>query len=203
MPSYDPCVTDLSPEPHRPFGTKDWIGLVARLVLGGALVYAASTKITNLDGSVLSVRAYQLPFLSYSMEKTIGYALPVFEMVLGVLILVGLFTRIAGLVGMLTMLVFIMGIASAWARGLSIDCGCFSQGGQTDDPKYLTEIIRDTGFALAGLWLAVRPRTPFSVDNWLFRPISTDFHDSDFNDSEFDDHHDADEDALVGEDTPR
>ncbi|WP_394275553.1 DoxX family protein [Luteococcus sp.] len=192
-------MTDLTPDPHRPFGAKDWIGLLARLVLGGALVYAASTKITNLDGSVLSVRAYQFPFLSYSMEKTIGYALPVFEMVLGVLILVGLFTRIAGAVGLLTMLVFIAGIASAWARGLSIDCGCFSQGGQTDDPKYLTEIIRDTGFALAGLWLAVRPRTPFSVDNWLFRPIPA----PGFHDSEFDDHHDADEDALVGEDTPR
>lgn len=172
--------------------SRDWFGLLARLVLGGALLYAGLTKIGNLEGSVLSVRAYQLDFLPYSLEKAIGYGLPILEIALGLIIIIGLFTRVSAAIGTLMMLVFIAGISQAWARGLSIDCGCFSQGGQTDDPKYLSEIIRDTIFALAGLWLVWRPKSAFSVDNWLFRPITTRFDDID-----------ADEDALVGEDTPR
>ena len=60
-------------------------------------------------------------------------------------------------------MVFIAGIASAWARGLAIDCGCFGSGGQLadgQDPGYLPEILRDLGFlALAG-FLLIWPRTP-------------------------------------------
>ena len=61
---------------------------------------------------------------------------------------------------------FILGIASAWARGLSIDCGCFGGGGEVgaNDTKYPQEIARDVLFAAAGLWLVWRPRTPFSLD---------------------------------------
>ena len=50
------------------------------------------------------------------------------------------------------MLAFVIGIASAWARGLRIDCGCFGGGGQLAagvEPDYLIEILRD--FGLFGL----------------------------------------------------
>ncbi|MEL4356895.1 MULTISPECIES: DoxX family protein [unclassified Luteococcus] len=184
----------------RPTRTaRDWIGLLARLVLGGALLVAGLLKIGNLDGNVLSVRAYQIDFLPYSAEKMIGYGLPVLEIIVGLLLLAGLFTRISALIGALMMLAFIGAIASAWARGLSIDCGCFSQGGQTEDPKYLWEILRDALFALCGAWLVWRPRTPFSVDGWLFRPITGTV---DHTDPELDDI-DPDEDSLVREDPAR
>jgi len=181
------------------WGAKDWTGLLARLVLGGALLYAGLTKIGNLDASVLAVRAYQLEFLPYSLEKAIGYGLPVLEVILGALVLAGVFTRATALVGTLMMLVFIAGIASVWARGLSIDCGCFGGGGQTDDPRYLTEILRDTAFALAGLWLVVRPRSPLAVDNWLFAPVGTSAATPD----DTDETDDAGGAHPAGEDTPR
>jgi hypothetical protein len=69
------------------------------------------------------------------------------------------------------MLVFIAGIASAWARGLSIDCGCFGTGGQVAPgaTRYLEEIVRDAALAVAGVWLVVRPHTWLSVDGLLTR----------------------------------
>lgn len=187
---YDSPVIETETS-HRT--ARDWIGLLARLVLGGALLVAGLLKIGNLDGNVLSVRAYRLDFLPYSAIKAIGYGLPVLEIIVGLLLLLGLFTRVSALIGTLMMLAFIAGISSVWARGLSIDCGCFSQGGETDSPKYLWEIIRDAIFAACGAWLVWRPRSPFSVDGWLFRPITTLTHDT-VNDI------DPDEDALVGED---
>ena len=49
----------------------------------------------------------------------------------------------------------------AWARGLSIDCGCFGGGGAVDGGQtaYGRELLRDTGFLLLAGWLVVRPRT--------------------------------------------
>lgn len=171
-------------------GLYDWIGLLARLVLGGSLLVAGLLKVTNLEANVLSVRAYQLHFIPYELQKAIGYAQPFVEILVGALIVVGLFTRASAALGTLAMLVFIVGIASLWARGLSVDCGCFSKGGATDDPHYLREIIRDTVFALCGLWLLWRPRSRFSADAALFPPIP----ELDF------DQDDHDEPALVGED---
>ncbi|MGO4957724.1 MauE/DoxX family redox-associated membrane protein [Luteococcus sp. Sow4_B9] len=182
-------------------GWKDWVGLVCRLILGGALLYAGLTKVGNLEGNVLSVRAYRIEWLPYSVERVIGYSLPFFEIILGLLLIVGLFTRISGLIGALTMAVFIAAIASAWARGLSIDCGCFSQGGETENPKYLQEIIRDLGFLACGAWLTWRPRTPFSLDGRLFGPLAplTFDHTENFDETDFD----TDEADLVREDKTR
>ena len=68
------------------------------------------------------------------------------------------------------LVLFIAGIASAWARGLRIDCGCFGGDGSLAwdrEPAYLQEILRDLGFLALAAWLALRPRTPVAVDNRL------------------------------------
>ena len=68
---------------------------------------------------------------------------------------------------------FVVGIASAWARGLSIECGCFGGGGGSVEDfaaAYPWEIARDVGLMLASLWLVWRPRTPWALDNVLFGP---------------------------------
>ncbi|HSX68147.1 MauE/DoxX family redox-associated membrane protein, partial [Nocardioides sp.] len=61
-------------------------------------------------------------------------------------------------------------IASAWARGLQIDCGCFGGGGFDADAtsKYPGEIARDLALAAASAWLVVRPRTRLAADSLLF-----------------------------------
>lgn len=143
------------------------VGLLARLILGGVLLVAGSIKVVDLDASVRSVVAYDL--FSYEIAEFIGITLPILEVALGVLLILGLLTRPTAALGGLVMLVFIAGIASAWARGLSIDCGCFGDGGPVSEnqTEYAQEIARDVGLALAGAYLVWRPRTPFSIDNRL------------------------------------
>jgi hypothetical protein len=63
-----------------------------------------------------------------------------------------------------------VGIASAWARGLSIDCGCFGGGGQLGPgrhPNYAPEILRDVGLLLVAAFLVSWPRTRLAIDEWL------------------------------------
>jgi hypothetical protein len=69
--------------------------------------------------------------------------------------------------------VFVAGISSAWARGLSIDCGCFGGGGQLDagqSPSYGSEIARDIGFGALAAFLIAFPVTRLSLDRWLSAP---------------------------------
>lgn len=143
----------------------DLLGTLLRTVLGGVLVVAGALKVTNLPASALAVRAYQL--LPYEVAGYVGYALPVVEIVIGLLLMGGLFTRVAAIAASALMLAFVVGIASAWARGLSIDCGCFGGGGEVgaEQTAYPLELTRDAALLLAGGWLARRPRTAYALDD--------------------------------------
>lgn len=116
-----------------------WLTLIARLILGGVLLAAGALKIGNLQKSAMAVRAYEL--LPVSLANFLGYTLPWVEIGVGLLLITGVLVRISGLIGAVTMLAFIVAIGQAWARGLSIDCGCFGGGGAIDpeDTKYLSE----------------------------------------------------------------
>jgi uncharacterized membrane protein YphA (DoxX/SURF4 family) len=141
-----------------------WLTLLARLILGGVLFAAGALKIGSLQKSAMAVRAYEL--LPVSLANFLGYTLPWIEIGVGLLLIAGVAVRISGLIGAFTMLAFIIAIAQAWARGLSIDCGCFGGGGAIDpeDTKYLSEIIRDIGLLILGIYLYFYPKGRFSVD---------------------------------------
>lgn len=147
---------------------RDHLGLLARLALGVVLLVAGALKIGNPLGAARAVQAYDV--LPFEMARYVGYALPWLEVMMGILLILGLFTRISAWVGTLLMFAFVIGISQAWARGLTIDCGCFGGGGEVTaaETKYGREILRDLGFALCGVWLIVRPRSTYSLDRTLF-----------------------------------
>jgi hypothetical protein len=62
-------------------------------------------------------------------------------------------------------------VASAAARGLSIDCGCFGGGGEVEPGQtaYTAEILRDVGLLVLAVYLAIRPDTPLSIDRAAHR----------------------------------
>ena len=141
-----------------------WLTLLCRLILGGVLLAAGALKIGNLQKSAMAVRAYEM--LPVELANFLGYALPWIEIGMGLLLIVGASVKICGLLGSLTMLAFIIAIAQAWARGLSIDCGCFGGGGTIDpeDTKYQSEIIRDIGLLAMGVFLYYFPKGKLSLD---------------------------------------
>ena len=141
-----------------------WLTLIARLILGGVLLAAGGLKIGNLQKSAMSVRAYEL--LPVGLANFFGYVLPWIEIGMGLLLIAGVAVSIVGLLGALTMFAFVVAIAQAWARGLSIDCGCFGGGGQVDpeETKYLSTILRDIGFLLLGVYLYYFPKGKFGIE---------------------------------------
>jgi uncharacterized membrane protein YphA (DoxX/SURF4 family) len=145
----------------------DAIGTLVRLGLAVVWLVAGGIKAADMNQNYLAVKAYKV--LPDGWVSPVAAAQPFLELALGVLLLVGVGVRAVAVLSALLLLLFIAGVAQSWARGLTIDCGCFGGGGQvaSDQTQYPQEIARDIGFlALAG-WLAVRPRSWLSVDNWL------------------------------------
>ncbi|GAA3409636.1 MauE/DoxX family redox-associated membrane protein [Streptosporangium vulgare] len=160
-----------------------WVTTVSRLVLAGVLIVAGWGKIGTPVLSVQAVEAYEL--LPESLATAVGYGLPILEIVVGVLLVVGLLTRAAGVISALLMLAFVIGIASAWARGLRIDCGCFGGGGQLAagvEPDYLIDILRDFGLFGLGVLVAWFPPGRLALDSALgLTPGQEPYGDSDGN----------------------
>lgn len=148
---------------------KEWLGLLARLVTGGVWIAAGAVKLPDPYASVQAVRAYEI--LPASTAETVGYLLPVVEIVIGLALVLGVLTRGAAVASALLLVVFIAGIASVWARGLEIDCGCFGGGGYDPDAtsSYPWEIARDAGLLVLSGYLAWLRTSRLALDNLLFR----------------------------------
>lgn len=141
-----------------------WIGFVFRVVLGGVLLVAGLLKYQHLDKSQMAVRAYEL--LPIALANFLGIVLPYLEIAIGILLIIGAAVRVSAVISGLLMFAFSIGIAQAWARGLSIDCGCFGGGGQVapGTANYLPELVRDAGLALMAIYLFRFPQSKFGLD---------------------------------------
>jgi uncharacterized membrane protein YphA (DoxX/SURF4 family) len=145
----------------------DGIGTLARLGLAAVWLISGSIKVSDLNQTYVAVQAYDL--LPSDVVNVVAGALPFLELALGVLLVAGLGTRLTAAVSALVLLAFIGAVAQSWARGLTIDCGCFGGGGQVaaGDTTYPQEIARDLGFLVLAAWLLARPRTLLALDGWL------------------------------------
>jgi uncharacterized membrane protein YphA (DoxX/SURF4 family) len=145
------------------------ITLLARLVLGGVLLAAGGLKVFRPTESANAVAAYKI--LPTNLAHLAGYALPWLEVAIALLLIIGFMVRPAAVISGVIMIVFIGAIASVWARGMLIDCGCFGGGGEIDPSlasevrrTYFIEIMRDLGLALAALYLYFFPYGKLSLE---------------------------------------
>ncbi|MEM1221748.1 MAG: MauE/DoxX family redox-associated membrane protein [Verrucomicrobiota bacterium] len=139
------------------------ISLIARLVLAGVFVTAALPKIQDPVAFGQSIIAYRL--IEGDLVGWTALALPWLELICAIGLLMPWLKRasaiwIAGL-----LLVFITLHASAWARGLDIDCGCF---GESDGSgiNYSLSILRNTALLAAVsylIWLDFAQKSPLKL----------------------------------------
>jgi uncharacterized membrane protein YphA (DoxX/SURF4 family) len=123
-----------------------WLTFVFRLILGGVLLVAGALKVTDPYSSATSVRAYQI--LPVDLANLLGFILPFAEVAIGIFLILGIWVRLNAIAGGALMIMFIIAISQAWARGISLDCGCFGKGGLLDTDElpvwnYTLEIARD------------------------------------------------------------
>ena len=144
-----------------------WLTFVFRLILGGVLLVAGALKVTDPYSSATSVRAYQI--LPVDLANLLGFILPFAEVAIGIFLIVGIWVRLNAIAGGALMIMFIIAIGQAWARGISLDCGCFGKGGLLDTDElpvwnYTLEIARDIVLAALAVYIYRFPQGKLGFD---------------------------------------
>ena len=144
-----------------------WLTFVFRLSLGGVLLVAGALKVTDPYSSATSVRAYQI--LPVDLANLLGFILPFAEVAIGIFLIVGIWVRLNAIAGGALMIMFIIAIGQAWARGISLDCGCFGKGGLLDTDElpvwnYTLEIARDIVLAAFAVYIYRFPQGKLGFD---------------------------------------
>jgi uncharacterized membrane protein YphA (DoxX/SURF4 family) len=96
---------------------------VLRWLLSVVLVWAALSKIANLNEFYLDISAYRLP-LPDALLRLTTMVLPWLELLCGVLLVAGTARSAALIWAAVLFAVFVVATGQAWARGLDISCGC-------------------------------------------------------------------------------
>lgn len=103
------------------------VQLLLRLALGGVFLYAAGSKIYSPGQFAVAVSNYRL--LPHEWTHLAAITVPWVEAIAGTLVILGVWLRPSALVLLGLTGVFMAAIASALARGLNIECGCFGTVG--------------------------------------------------------------------------
>ena len=101
--------------------------VVLRLLLGAVFLYAAYTKLRqSWLLFALSIDSYQMlpEWAVYAVART----LPWFELMLGVLLVAGVWLRYLSVVATTILTLFFTVMLVQYFRGAGIDCGCFGVG---------------------------------------------------------------------------
>jgi len=97
--------------------------LILRILLGGVLLAAGGLKVGHASSLAASIADFRL--LPAAVIGPLALALPYLELLLGVYLIVGLFTRIAAALAGFEFLIYAVAIASAVMRRIPAGCGCF------------------------------------------------------------------------------
>ncbi|WP_344332261.1 MauE/DoxX family redox-associated membrane protein [Kitasatospora putterlickiae] len=154
--------------PVRAGQVREWTGTAARLLLAAVLGYAGLVKIPDLREAGRTVVLYRI--VPEESAQLIGGVLPFIEIALAVLLVLGLATRVVAAGAAVLMVMYIAAITSVWARGMSIDCGCFSSGGTVTsgaERGYVIDIARDLVLLAVAVLLIRNPRTRYALDHWV------------------------------------
>ena len=119
-----------------------------RLVLAAVFLFAAYSKLKqSYLVFAMTISAYQL-LPEWAVLWT-ARLLPPFELLLGVMLLVGWRLRYWAIAAMLLMLAFFAILLMSYGRGLTIDCGCFGVG----EPLSAFTLTRDGLLVASAVWL--------------------------------------------------
>ena len=141
--------------------THPWLTVRVQIALGAIFVAAALPKIADPPSFAHMIYNYRI--LPASLINITALTMPWLEILTGLALILGIWTRPARTIIAAMLLIFIVAIAFNLARDNAIDCGCFdvSAAGKTHEERLhdmRMVILRDVGMLLmvAQLWWSDR-----------------------------------------------
>lgn len=103
-----------------------WLSLIGRLGAGQVFIFAGLIKVGDPAEVARSIQAFGV-VENDSLISLAAYIIPWTEIIAGVLLVAGLFTRAAATVILLMLIGFVALILNAMNKGQELTCGCFGK----------------------------------------------------------------------------
>ena len=140
-----------------------YIQIVARLVLGGLFLLVGLGKIEHAVSFAGEIGNYDL--LPELLVNISAIVLPWVEVILGLMLILGYKMKTSALLTGGLLIVFIAAVGSAFARGLNIDCGCYSQ--YVSQKVGWDKIIENSILTVFAILIFISKNNSLSLDGYL------------------------------------
>ena len=139
--------------------------VVARVILAGMLIFAGALKVGHPADLASAIAGFRL--LPADVTAPIALVLPYFEILLGLYLLAGLFTRVVATIAAIQFVVYAAAIASAVIRHIPANCGCF--GPNDTATADWPHVVFDLALAALAAFIAYGAPGALAVDRRLAR----------------------------------
>lgn len=134
----------------KPFFQNRWLFLSIRFLLGAVFIYSGWVKVLNPQAFADSIATFQL--LPKELINVLALTLPPFELILGILTVIGQKMRVTSFSILTLTGIFMLALMQALIRDLNIDCGCFGSNLHPTRSLWIP-IGRDLLFLIGAAWL--------------------------------------------------
>ncbi len=135
--------------------------LILRLALGGLFVIVGMGKIADPKLFAREIGNYDM--LPVYLINFFALTLPWVEVISGIFIMAGVRVKANSAIAGGLLFVFIVAVLTAWARGLNINCGCFSS--MAEEKVGLLKIVQNAGWLLLCVALFYSKTRKFTLEN--------------------------------------
>jgi len=152
----------------------DYLQLIVRLIIGAVFIYSAVPHVFNsmgLASSIYNYRLFPAPIIGLSAAF-----IPWISLLAGLAFILGVKVRAASFIISGLLVIFVSLAVISIARGIDIDCGCFS--GIERRTNWLT-IFEDMVMLICALYIFFFDRARVSLTSLIKKSV---FHRADFKD---------------------
>ncbi|MFQ5498367.1 MAG: MauE/DoxX family redox-associated membrane protein [Candidatus Zixiibacteriota bacterium] len=128
----------------------DLLTLLFRLAVGITFIYASYYKIVEPLTFARSIWYYHM--VPGNLINLMALILPWIELICGLLLIAGVYYRGAVVWANIMVIIFIIALTTAIARGISIDCGCFKASEGSAESAWHS-LWFDFGLIVLTVWL--------------------------------------------------
>jgi uncharacterized membrane protein YphA (DoxX/SURF4 family) len=125
----------------KDFLSNKYIQIGLRIIIGAIFIYASVGKLFNAEAFAKAIKNYDM--LPFATLNILAIILPYVEFFTGVFLVLGIYKKGRSAIAILSLVMFLIALTSAYARGLDINCGCFSLETTATKSDILTRIFED------------------------------------------------------------
>lgn len=123
------------------FLSNKYLQITLRVILGAIFIFASYGKLFNPADFAKAILRYE--FLPIFFVNILAIVMPWLEFIVGLLLIAGVFRKASSMLAGISLVMFLIALISAYARGLDISCGCFSLEETSSKGDIIYRIIQD------------------------------------------------------------